>query len=107
KDASPGAVNLAIYQWGMEKPDVLPVNTYAEAASLERLTLSAGDREAVLKGNRLDEVASATLGSINWTPAGLSRVQDFDQLALTADAPTTSLEPGRRATARVVLRDGR
>ncbi|MGB8261990.1 MAG: hypothetical protein WCE75_16640 [Terracidiphilus sp.] len=107
RDASPGAVNLAIYQWGLEKPDVLPVNTYAEAASLERLTLSVGDREAVLKGNRLDEVASATLGSINWTPAGLSRVQDFDQLTLTADTPTTSLEPGKRATARVVLRDGR
>jgi hypothetical protein len=44
------------------------VKAYAEAASLDRLTLSAGDSDATLKGTRLDEVAKVTLNGITWTP---------------------------------------
>jgi hypothetical protein len=43
KDAAPGPVTLRIFQFGLEKPDSLPMTAYAEAASLDRLTLSAGD----------------------------------------------------------------
>jgi hypothetical protein len=107
KDATPGPVSLQIYQFGLEKPDLLPMEAYAEAAALDRMTLSAGDTEALLKGNRLDEVAKVTLGSITWSPAKLSRVQDSDQLTLTADRSTAALEPGKRATASVFLQDGR
>jgi hypothetical protein len=107
KDATPGPVHLKIYQFGLEKPDSLDLHAYAEAASLDRLTLSAGDADALLKGTRLDEVAKATLGEIVWTPAALSRVQDFDQLAMTASASTSHLEPGKPYKAVVQLRDGR
>jgi hypothetical protein len=107
KDASPGPVNLEIYQFGLEKPDRVPLRAYAEAAALDRLTLSAGDAEALLKGNRLDEVAKVSLGNITWTPAALSRVQDFDQLTLKADSSTAALKPGKRAFASVQLQDGR
>ncbi len=107
KDAAPGPINLEIYQFGLEKPDQLPLKGYAEAAALDRLTLSAGGTEALLKGNRLDEVAKVTLNGIAWTPATLSRVQDFDQLAMTADSPTNGLEPGKNYRAGVQLRDGR
>ena len=106
-DAAPGPVNLEILQFGMEKPDKLVLNAYAEAASLDRLILSAGDTDAVLKGTRLDEVAKAELEGISWTPATLSRVQDFDQLAMTAEGATGTLESGKRYTATVHLRDGR
>jgi hypothetical protein len=41
------------------------------------------------------------------TPDKLSRVQDFDQLALTAGSSTSALEPGARSFASVQLRDGR
>jgi hypothetical protein len=99
KDASPGLVNLEIYQFGLEKPDVLPLKAYGEAAALDRLTLSAGDSEALLKGNRL--------GSITWAPAALSRVQDSDQLVLKTDSSTAALEPGESSFASVQLRDGR
>ena len=61
KDAAPGPVTLEIHQFGLEKPDRLALKAYAEAASLDRLTLSAGDATALLKGNRLDEVAKARL----------------------------------------------
>ena len=57
KDAAPGPVTINIHQYGMDKPDKLTLMAYSEAASLERLKLSAGDAEAALTGNRLDEVA--------------------------------------------------
>ena len=68
KDAAPGPVTLQIFQFGLEKPDRLPMKAYAEAASLDRLTLSAGDTEALLKGTRLDEVAKAELDGITLVP---------------------------------------
>ena len=107
KDAIPGPVNLEIYQFGLGKPDQVALRAYAEAASLDRVTLSAGDAEATLKGNRLDEVAKVTLGEITWTPAVLKRVQDFDQLTLTTKTPTAVLVPGTRSFATVQLQDGR
>ena len=107
KDAAPGPVSLEIYQFGLEKPDPLPMVAYAEAAALDRLTLSAGDAVALLKGNRLDEVAKVSLGDINWKPATLTRMQDYDQLAMNADSSTAALEPGKRVNAGVLLQDGR
>jgi hypothetical protein len=107
KDAAPGTVNLEIRQFGLEKPDTLPLKAYAEAAVLERLTLSAGETEALLKGKRLDEVARVSLDSVAWTPAAPSHVQDSDQLVLKAASSTASLEPGKPYSASVLLQDGR
>ena len=107
KNATPQTMLLDIHQYGVDKPDTLDLDTYAEAASLEHFTFSAGDREAKLKGTRLDEVAKATLNGITWTPAGLMRVQDSDQLALNTDGSTLDLDPAKSYTARVELRDGR
>ncbi len=107
KDAAPGPVTLKIYQFGLEKPDQVPLRAYSEAASLDRLTLSAGDKVALLRGRRLDEVAKAYLEGITRTPSALSRVQDFDQLAMTTDVGTGNLEPGKPYAAVVYLQDGR
>lgn len=107
KDAAPGTVTINIVQFGLEKPDKLTLPAYSEAASLERMTLSFGEAEAVLTGTRLDEVAKATLSGVAWTPAALKRVQDTDRLELKADNPTSSLEPGKKYSAKVLLRDGR
>jgi hypothetical protein len=107
KDAAPGSVTLEIFQFGLEKPDRLILTAYKEAASLERLTLSAGDAEALLRGTRLDEVAKVSLEGVTLTPIALSRVQDSDQLALNADGSTAGLEPGKHYFANVQLQDGR
>ncbi len=107
KDASPGELTLEIHQYGVARPDTLTLDAYAEAASLEHLTLSAGDRNAMLKGTRLDEVAKVTLNGITWKPAGLARVQDFDQLTLGTEASTLELDPTAQYSAKVELRDGR
>jgi hypothetical protein len=107
KDAAPGPVTLAIYQFGLDKPDKVFLKAYAEAASLDKLTLNAGDPDAQLTGTRLDEVAQAQLNGITLTPAALNRVGDLDQLTMNAGAPTSELEPGKHYMAAVQLRDGR
>jgi hypothetical protein len=107
KDAAPGPVTINIHQYGLDKPDKLTLMAYSEAASLDRLRLSSGDSQAALTGNRLDEVAKVSLNGMEWTPAGLKRVQDLDRLELKTAADTTRLEAGKRYTAKVQLRDGR
>ena len=107
KDAAPGAVTLAIYQFGLDKPQVLTLKSYAEAASLERLTLSAGDAKAMLLGTRLDEVAKVSLEGIELRPTVLGRVQDKDELEMSASGATASLVPGKHYAAKVELEDGR
>ncbi|MGB6193168.1 MAG: hypothetical protein WBF42_11920, partial [Terracidiphilus sp.] len=106
-NVTPGPVKVEIHQYGMDKPDTLTLNTYAEAASLDRLSLSAGDAEAVLTGTRLDEVAKASLEGVKWSPGALSRVQDVDHLTMNAEGSTEKLEPGKHYFAQIVLRDGR
>ena len=104
---APGSIKVQIWQFGLEKPDTLTLNAYAEAASLDRMTFSAGDPDAVLTGTRLDEVAKASLDGVTWQPGTLSRVQDVDHLALHAGSPTTTLQAGEPYFAKVELRDGR
>ena len=107
KDAEPGTVTIAVHQYGLPKPEEVHLKAYAEAAAIEHLSLSAGDKVAVLKGKRLDEVDSADLAGITFTPAALNRVQDFDQLEMAATGLTSTLQPGNNYSAKVVLRDGR
>ncbi len=107
KDTAPGVVNLAIYQHGLEKPQALKLKSYAEAASLERLTLSAGDTTATLLGTRLDEVAKASLEGIELHPTVLSRVGDKDELGMSANGPTSGLMPDKHYIAKINLEDGR
>ena len=107
KEAAPGPVKIAVYQYGLPKPDRLPLVAYEAAASLQRLTLSSGDQVALLKGTRLDEVAKAQVEGVTFKPVMLNRVEDADQLTMNAGASTSNLEPGDSYTARVDLKDGR
>jgi hypothetical protein len=107
KEGAPGPVTLQIWQYGQQKPDSVKVDAYAEAASLDRLTLSSGDADATLTGTRLDEVAHVTMKGITWTPGTLGRVEEFDLLALKSTDSTAGLEPGKAYEAKVELRDGR
>jgi hypothetical protein len=106
-DMTPGPIELHIVQYGSDKPDVLKLQAYAEAAAIDRLTMSVGDHIATLKGNRLDEVAGASLKEISWAPVGLSRVGDFDELVMKTDGVTENLTAQGAYTAQVTLRDGR
>ncbi len=107
KDAAPGSVNVVIYQYGLRQPDQLKMIAYDVAASLNGLTLSAGDEEVLLKGTRLDQVAKARIGNLSLTPTSLTRVNDLDQLVMNATGSTADLVPGKDYVARVELKDGR
>ncbi|MFC5862801.1 hypothetical protein ACFPT7_10905 [Acidicapsa dinghuensis] len=107
KDAAPGDVSVLVKQYGMAVPDKLSLRGYAEAAAIDHLTLSAGDQLALLKGKRLDEVETADLAGISFAPSALNRVQDEDQLDMSATGSTATLKPGDDYIASVTLRDGR
>lgn len=107
KDAEPGPVNVAVYQYGLAKPDHLALEAYDAEASLVRLTLSSGDKTALLEGTRLDEVAKARVDGITFTPVTLKRADNFDQLAMNAAGSTSNLEPFKSYVAHVELKDAR
>lgn len=107
KDAAPGPVSLVVHQFGLAAPDKLALEAYDAAASLEGLTLSAGDESALLKGTRLDEVASAQVEKIAFKPGTLTRAQDLDELQMTSAGATECLIPGKEYVAHVTLKDGR
>ena len=107
KDASPGPVGIDLYQFGLAAPDRLKMEAYDAAASLEGLTLSAGDDTALLRGTRLDEVADAHIQGVALTPSVLNRAGNLDELMMTAAGSTASLIPGNAYTAQVDLKDGR
>ncbi len=77
KNAEPGPVKVVVYQYGLAKPDGLTVEAYDAEASLVRLTLSSGDKTALLEGTRLDEVAKARVNGITFTPSTLKRVENL------------------------------
>jgi hypothetical protein len=107
KEAGPGPVNVEIDEFGLAKPDRVKMVAYAAAASLDGLNLNSGDKTALLKGTRLDEVATAQIDGITFTPSSLNRVENLDQLQMDAAGPTVSLEAGKHYVALVDLKDGR
>ncbi len=107
KDAGPGPVNVEIDQFGVADSDHVRMVAYAAAASLDGLTLNSGDKTALLKGTRLDEVAKAQVGGVTFTPLRLDHVENLDQLQMKRLATTYSLEPGKAYEAHVDLKDGR
>ena len=59
--------------------------------------IHAGDRQSVLNGTRLDEVASLDLNGMHFLPAGLARAGQKDELRLAAKAATSDDPLRRRA----------
>ncbi len=107
KEAGPGLVNVDVDEFGLAKPDRLKMMAYAAAASLYGLTLNSGDKTALLKGTRLDEVAKTQVGGVTFTPSVLNRVENLDELQMTNAGSTFSLEAGKPYVALVELKDGR
>lgn len=109
QNATPGELTVGIQQVGLAKPDEMSLNSYSEAAHLDRFTLNIGDPEGVLEGNRLDEVAGMELEKVHFTPAALSRADEKDELQMEAPnaEATTALHPDKQLVARVTLKDGR
>ncbi len=109
KDQAAGALKMTVQQFGAVTPDQIDLHAYTEAAKLSAFKISAGDRQGVLTGTRLDQVNSLELMGIRFQPAKLERVAQEDKLSLSATqaAPATALTPGEQIAAHVDLKDGR
>ncbi len=108
-NAASGAAGLLVRQQGLESPDQVAIQAYAQAGHLDALHFHAGDSTASLVGTRLDEVASVELKDVRFTPGDLTHSGDKDTLTLKAVDPkaAAALPVNLRATARVLLKDGR
>ncbi|MFZ0523519.1 MAG: hypothetical protein WAL95_21005 [Candidatus Acidiferrales bacterium] len=109
KDQPAGPVTVAIKQFGLTALDELPLLSYSEAAHLDHFTINAGDKQGVLDGTRLDEVAGFEMNGVHFVPAKLSRVKEKDQLGLAVpgSAAAMNLHPDEKVEAHVALKDGR
>ena len=109
KDATPGAMTLLVQQYGAEHPAAVPVQTFAEAGRFEGFTLHAGDAQGVLKGSRLDEVASLTVKGLVFSAGDLASHLGSDELPMVAAdaAAAAALKPEHGLEAHVTLKDGR
>ena len=106
KDQSAGPMTVKLQQFGLAKPDELPLQLYSEAAHLDGFTINAGDQEGVLKGTRLDEVDHFELNGVHFLPANLIRANEKDELHLSAAQPAAFLAD-QSLVAHVALKDGR
>ena len=108
KDAAPGKLTIVVKKSGLAKSDEVPVQAYAEAGHLDALEIHAGDRQGLLKGTRLDEVAGLELNGVHFKPAGLKRVQQKDELGVLAPSTVPpALQQDQKLLAHVALKDGR
>jgi hypothetical protein len=107
--ASPGPLTFELKQYGLAAADEVTLHTYAEAGHLNSFTIDAGDRQGVLKGMRLDEVAGLEMNGIHFAPAGLKRAGTEDELEMSAPATADAsvLHASENSTAHVSLKDGR
>jgi hypothetical protein len=108
KAVDPGEVTLLVKQYGAKDVDALPMKAFAQAGRLDEFEVHAGDPSGLLKGNRLDEVASLNLGGVAFTPGALVSAGGADELTLAAaPADIDKFKAGQTKTAKVAFKDGR
>lgn len=109
-----GALNLAIRQFGDEKPATVSLISYNEPAKFDVLRFHAGDTSAILTGTTLDHVRQVDLGGLTFKPAGNGKGPAPQaggkpelRLTLPAGDEVPKLRSGEHLTAQITLDDGR
>nr|WP_254913914.1 hypothetical protein [Sphingobium sp. Z007] len=106
-DRKPGALSIEVKYQGVAQPSAIALRSYAQASRLDGLLLHAGDKAAVLSGQRLDQVDSVDVNGLLLRPDRLTRDGAVDRLRLVAQGDAVAPDAGSGATARVKLHDGR
>jgi hypothetical protein len=106
---TPGPMTLLVRQYGDSQPDPIEIHTFADAGRIDGFSIHAGDIIGILKGNRLDEVASLNFKNTVFVPGELTSSHGIDELPMVAKDPPSviALKPERGITAKVTLKDGR
>ena len=109
QDAKAGNMTLLVKQYGVQEPEPVNLRLFAEAGRFDGFALHAGESHGVLKGSRLDEVASLTFKNVTFVPGDPALATNSDELPMTALEPAAAalLKPERGINARVTLVDGR
>jgi hypothetical protein len=127
QQAEPGAMTLLVSQFGAKDPQAVELHAFPEAGRLEAFVIHAGETQGILKGSRLEEVASLSLKGFDFVPvesassldsgalmmalkpaASPAGASDANAASTPAPVPTPiSLKQGEAAKAKVTLRDGR
>ena len=107
--SQPGALSLLVTQFGAQDPQAVPVHTFSEASHLDSFAIHAGDAQGVLKGNRLDEVASLDMKGVQFLPGTLTTHQASDELTMVAQdtAAAAAFKQSDVVSAKATLKDGR
>jgi hypothetical protein len=108
QEASPGAMTLLVSQYGVSEPQPISIQTFSEAGHFDGFVMHAGDSQGVLKGSRLDQVASLSIRNLVFVPGELTRSAG-DELPMVAQdsQAAASLKQERGIAAKVTLKDGR
>ncbi len=93
QDASPGKLAVVIQPYSPGQQVTVPVQTYADAASVDGFAYHAGDETGLLTGTRLDQVASLTLKGVTFVPASSTPPPP------APSQPTTPAAPGSTPSA--------
>lgn len=108
QSASAGWASMQVKKFGLHEIDEIPLHTYAEAGRLDSFTIHAGDADGVLKGTRLDQVASLDVNGVRFTPDALTRDNQQDELKVIAgDESRAKLHAGDSISIHAELKDGR
>jgi hypothetical protein len=108
KDVEPGSAIMTVKQFASAKPIEVPLHTYAEEGRIDQFTIHAGDQQGVLKGARLDLVASLESNGAHFIPASLTRSGKLDELSVLAkNVPASGFQEEQKLTTQVNLKDGR
>jgi hypothetical protein len=109
QEAKPGPMTLLVTQYGVSQAQPISIQTFAEAGHFDGFALHAGDAQGVLKGTRLDEVASLSIRNVAFVPGELSTHNGGDELPMLAEDAhaAANLKQERGVAAKVRLKDGR
>jgi hypothetical protein len=109
QEAKPGTMTLWVTQYGVSQPQPITLQTFAEASHFDGFAIHSGDAQGLLKGSRLDEVASLSIKNVVFMPGDLSTRGGGDELPMAAqDAQAAAgLKQERGIAAKATLRDGR
>ncbi|MFP5277389.1 MAG: hypothetical protein ACLGPM_09750 [Acidobacteriota bacterium] len=113
KDAQPGTLTLLVHQYGLAQAETVTLHSFAKAAVLKSFTLHAGDKQGMLTGDHLKEVASLEVNGVKFTAentdaagALVMKAADPEEYkTLTAGSPEAHvrLKDGRVLTVKATI----
>jgi hypothetical protein len=106
QDVAPGELSLQVREFGRTEAQTLSLHAFSQAAHLESFTLHSGDTEGLLRGNRLDEVKTLSMGGVQFMPGTRLTRDGRDELSMLAQGGSDTREL-KGSSAQVTLSDGR